>query len=158
MPLHRTWTTTSSWWLTTDSGSLFHLHLSLSDWASCSGMTITREQSTRLSWRTRKTPPSLLQAFPVPVSLHLSLSASSFTCNPLSLSGGLAVDWVNDRLYFSYSSAGSSLDQPKHLAYYDLVSGYVTEITDAVVEEERRIRPRSPFSLFFDLAVDPVNE
>ena len=54
------------------------------------------------------------------------------------------MDWINDKLYFSFVDAGSDSVNPNHLAVYDITAGggYV-EITTS----------DGPY---FELVVDPV--
>ena len=54
--------------------------------------------------------------------------------------GGLAVDWINNKVYFSYG-----IPNPNHLAVYDMATGGHSVIT-----------PTTPHNKFHDLAVDPV--
>ena len=73
-------------------------------------------------------------------------------CSPLLNhygAGGLAVDWINDRIYFSFGDYGSNLVNPNHLAMYDLDNGVVTEITSAIALVYKK---------FHDLAVDAIGE
>lgn len=88
------------------------------------------------------TPPPATQPFSLP---------------PLPVDG-LAVDWVNNRLYFSYNSPESTMNQPNHMAYYDLATGGITDLTLTVFMEEVLNNPRSPYTLFYDMAVDPVKQ
>ena len=131
-------------------------------------MTTLKAPSTRVIYKMQEMLQSLLVSVTNPVSPSLSfsltlfLSLSSFSCynysTILSPTDGLAVDWVNDRLYFSYNDPDSSLNRPNRLAYYDLTTGEETEITSTIYQQELAIKPRSPFTLFFDIAVDPVNQ
>ena len=57
------------------------------------------------------------------------------------------MDWVNDKVYFSYGDPESILVNPNHLATYDMATGVHNEIT-----------PTSPHSKFHDLAVDPIGQ
>ena len=59
--------------------------------------------------------------------------------------GALAVDWINNKVYFSFGDHGSTTVNPNHLAIYDMCTGEVTEITSAVDSN----------AVFHDLAVDP---
>ena len=72
--------------------------------------------------------------------------------------GGLAVDWINNKLYFSFNDPHSLLDYPNHLAYYDLTTGAIEEITETVTQQQVLETPASPFTVFRDLAVDPLKE
>ncbi|CAI8022716.1 hypothetical protein GBAR_LOCUS13319, partial [Geodia barretti] len=60
---------------------------------------------------------------------------------------GLAVDWINDKVYFSYGDTGSNLVDPNHLAIYNMATGVHIEIT-----------PATPHARFHDLAVDPIGQ
>ena len=62
--------------------------------------------------------------------------------------GGLAVDWVNDKIYFSYGDPGSNSLSPKHLAIYDIATGGYVEISSIVDDH----------AVFHDLAVDPIGQ
>ena len=33
------------------------------------------------------------------------------------------MDWINDKLYFSFGDPGSNLVNPNHLAVYDITAG-----------------------------------
>ena len=48
-----------------------------------------------------------------------------FQVNGISIktAGGLAVDWINDKLYFSFGDPGSNLVNPNHLAVHDITAG-----------------------------------
>ena len=70
----------------------------------------------------------------------------------------MAVDWNNNRVFFSYSDPWSHTDMPNHLAYYDMANGHVVELTDNVLNHEELYRPRSRYAIFHDIAVDSVNE
>lgn len=59
---------------------------------------------------------------------------------------GLAVDWINDRIYYSFSTTSTTL--PNHLAVYDISTGENTDIT-VVVDENRT-------TVIYDIAVDPL--
>ena len=65
---------------------------------------------------------------------------------------------MNDKLYYSYSDDDSTTNAPTNLAVYDLETGEVTDLTPTVLQQERRDTPRSPYTMFFDLAVDPNNQ
>ena len=58
--------------------------------------------------------------------------------------GGVAVDWINDKVYFSFGDVGSELVTPNHLAIYDITTGEYSEIMTS-----------SP-AVYDDIAVDPV--
>ena len=55
------------------------------------------------------------------------------------------MDWINNKMYFSFGDEGSNLVYPNHLAYYDLATSAVTDITSAITTN----------AVFHDLAVDP---
>ena len=58
------------------------------------------------------------------------------------------MDWVNDKVYFSFGDFGSTTVNPNHLAIYDIATGAVTEITSVMPIH----------AVFHDLAVDPFGE
>ena len=62
--------------------------------------------------------------------------------------GALAVDWVNNKVYFSFGDHGSNLVHPNHLAIYDITTSQITEITSAITSN----------AVFRDLAVDPESQ
>ena len=74
------------------------------------------------------------------ISIDAILTLGYFT----ETTGGLAVDWINDKLYFSFGDPGSNLVNPNHLAVYNITAGgdYV-EITTS----------DGPYH---ELAVDPI--
>ena len=61
--------------------------------------------------------------------------------------GGLAVDWIRDKIYFSFGDPGSNTINPNHLAIYDITAGQYNEIN-----------PTTTYTVYHDLAVDPVNQ
>ena len=65
------------------------------------------------------------------------------------ITGGLAVDWMNDKIYFSFGDPGSNLVNPNHLAIYDITTSGYTEITPATIVAYR---------VYHDLAVDPLGQ
>ena len=54
------------------------------------------------------------------------------------------MDWINDKVYFSFGDTGSNLVNPNHLAVYDITTGTYNEIV------------MTPTSVYHDLAVDPM--
>ncbi|CAI8037176.1 Low-density lipoprotein receptor-related protein 2, partial [Geodia barretti] len=60
---------------------------------------------------------------------------------------GLAVDWINNRVYYSFGDFGSLTVNPNHLAVYDMSTGTTTEIT-AVIDQTHAV--------FHDIAIDPL--
>ena len=58
--------------------------------------------------------------------------------------GGVAVDWINDKVYFSFGDTGSNSVNPNHLGVYDITNGTYNEII------------LTPTSVFRDLTVDPI--
>lgn len=61
----------------------------------------------------------------------------------------MAVDWINDKIYFSFGDPGSNLVNPNHLAIYDLSTGVYTEITPAI---------NTVYKVYHDMAVDPLDQ
>ena len=66
------------------------------------------------------------------------------------------MDWINDRVYFSFNSPDSQLDYPNHLAFYDMTSGTLHEITGTISHFQGLNNHRTPITVFRDMAVDPV--
>ena len=54
------------------------------------------------------------------------------------------MDWINDKVYFSFGDTGSNLINPNHLAVYDITTGEYSEIVT------------SSYAVYFDIAVDPI--
>ena len=57
------------------------------------------------------------------------------------------MDWINNRVYYSFGDFGSLTVNPNHLAVYDMSTGTTTEIT-AVIDQTHAV--------FHDIAVDPL--
>ena len=60
--------------------------------------------------------------------------------------GGVAVDWINDKVYFSFGEV-----TPDHLVIYDIHTGSYDEINMTIA-----VITTSCF-IFYDLAVDPID-
>ena len=56
--------------------------------------------------------------------------------------GGLAVDWINYKVYFSYES-----DTNSHIAVYDITTGEYSDVLTS-----------SSHSVYYDIAVDPFDQ
>ena len=56
------------------------------------------------------------------------------------------MDWINDKVYFSFGDPDSNSVNPNHLAIYDISAGEYNEITTL------------SYSVYFDIAVDPVGQ
>ena len=56
--------------------------------------------------------------------------------------GGLAVDWINDKVYFSYEGFILS-----HIAVYDISTGGYSGVLTS-----------TSFSVYYDIAVDPFDQ
>ena len=54
------------------------------------------------------------------------------------------MDWINDKVYFSFGDTGSNSVNPNHLAVYDITNGTYNEIV------------LTPTSVYHELAVDPI--
>ena len=61
-----------------------------------------------------------------------------------AITGGLGVDWINDKVYFSFSRNG---DIPNHLAVYDITTGGYSEVVVT-----------SSCAVYYDVYVDPINQ
>ena len=57
------------------------------------------------------------------------------------------MDWMNDKLYFSFGDSGSQEVNPNHLAMYDIST-----------EEYNDITTQSIASIYYNIAVDPVGQ
>ena len=60
----------------------------------------------------------------------------------------MAVDWINDKVYFSSSNPDLPQVWPDLLSVYDITTGETDVVTPDTVQ----------YDLYYDLAVDPVNE
>ena len=72
----------------------------------------------------------------------------SLLCEHIQTLGALAVDWINDKIYYSFGDYGSLEVNPNHLAVYDISTGANTEITANVNQQ---------YAVFHDIGVDPKN-